>query len=171
MNNISSPSRATGPAAEPAMRMEETLDALQASVAEIFAGIPVLVRLLMRLFAMLRDAAARVGSSGVAPEIELPEIVSANVHAACVTARKCDVRGSRAPARGTVAVVARTNVLGPAASAMIHDFEQVLPPLRAGDLPRVDPRRIPEKSFKNAILRTEKTMPISLRYRNVNANG
>ena len=57
------------PAAQRAQQMGETLDSFEALAVEIFSGL--LLRLLLRLFAMLRDAAAR-RAQGVDPGIFVP---------------------------------------------------------------------------------------------------
>ena len=47
--------------------MGEALDSFQAALTETFAGVPVLLHLLMRLFALLRDAAARFALGAPVP--------------------------------------------------------------------------------------------------------
>lgn len=57
--NPTSPS-ALIPAAERSRQMGETLDDLEAGFAKTFSGVPVLLRLFMRLFALLRGVAERL---------------------------------------------------------------------------------------------------------------
>ena len=74
------------PAAERAMRMEESLDQLEALVMTQLSGVPLLVRLLMQFFAMLRAALDRLAEGKVvlvapAADVVVPtdEVVAAGV--------------------------------------------------------------------------------------------
>lgn len=65
MNATSSSFNEPLPAAERAMRMEESLDSLEALVTTQLSGVPLLVRLLMQFFAMLRAALDKLAEGNV----------------------------------------------------------------------------------------------------------
>ena len=69
MNNCS-PSPSPVPAAERARQTVETLDQLQAGLERVFSRLPVLLRLLMQLFARLREVAA--GMADAVPAADQP---------------------------------------------------------------------------------------------------
>ena len=74
--NVNAPCNALVPAAEKAEQREAGLESLQAGLAEVFAGFPLLLNLLMRLFALLRAAAARRAQDDVAPAVEAVMVVA-----------------------------------------------------------------------------------------------
>lgn len=159
---------ATTPAAEQAMRTEETLDSLRAAVAEIFAGMPVLLGLLMRLFAMLRDAAGRVAPAVVVPETAVPDTELPDTDAANIGYRTRAVSGVRASGGRPSAVQVRkmTDLASVAAVRPRAWFRAATAHAKCHDDAVQPDRNFHQKSD----LRTGKIMSISLRYRNINTN-
>ena len=89
--------------------MEGTLDFLEAQVGEIFAGVPILLRLLMRLFAMLRDRMGPFEQVVLAPVVveQAPVEVQAVARMAALVRSKRGVR----KARRVVAVAPRIDAV------------------------------------------------------------
>ena len=106
--NMYTPSNALGPAAEKAERMEAGLVSLQAGLAEVFAGFPLLLNLLMRLFALLRAAAERLAANDVAPLVE--NVAAAQLPAVKPAVRSVGKRRATCKARRVVRAASPTRV-------------------------------------------------------------
>ena len=141
------------PAAERAWRMEETLADLEAGAAEILAGWPRLLRLLMQLFQMLRDAADKLAV--------VQDLAPVSDEAVAVVGGQ-DRAPERARAAGKRRVRARRVVQPVATRVVVAKFVRAV--LRHADRLREQWRGSVEAFFlQNALWTQGKTASISLR--------
>ena len=100
MNTHPTSSAALVPAAPKGPQMLEMLDLLEARTEALFSRVPFLFRMLMRLFALLRDAAGRV-PLGAVPDADVDApvaVVRVMSERVAIAGRKCGARAARVAA-------------------------------------------------------------------------